>query len=188
MSRTVLLMILVTAFSILAGTSFANGEIKVTPPSNWQASPTNNSTAMAWFQNSTKSVFVIYKVPDNLSFPLILVGPFMSQFLTNQGALESVDQISFGNNNYGYRYFLNLSSPSKLMNSSSDLFPEGGVFGKIPKETDVPYKGMLIISEKQGDLYAILFGSPSKNFDSVLNKIKTSLDSIQLNNSANVSK
>ena len=180
-------MILVTSFSILAELGLANGEIKVTQPSNWQPSPTNNSTAIAWFQNSTKSVFVIYKVPDNLSFPLILVGPFMSQFLTNQGVLESADQISFGHNNYGYRYFLNLSSPSKLMNSSSGLLPEAGIFGKIPKETDVPYKGMLIISEKQGDLFAILFGSPNENFDSVLNKIKTSLDSIQLNNSTKVS-
>lgn len=182
-----LLMILVTTFSILSGPSAANAEIKVTPPSNWQASPINNSTAMAWFQNSTKSVFVIYKVPYNLAFPLILVGPFMGQFLTNQGVLESVDKTSFGHSNYGYRYFLNLSSPSKLMNSSSGLLPEGGVFGKIPKETNVPYKGMLIITEKQGDLYAILFGSPRENFDSVLNEIKTTIDSVQLTNSTNVS-
>jgi hypothetical protein len=178
-----LLMVLVTTFSIISGSSIANAEIKVTPPSKWQSNPTNNSTAMVWFQNSTKSVFVIYKVPDNLAFPLILVGPFMGQFLTYKGVLESVDQTSFGHGNSGYRYFLNLSSPSKLVNSSSGLLPEGGVFGKIPKDTDVPYKGMLIITEKQGDLYAILFGSPRENFDSVLNEIKTTIDSIQLTNS-----
>jgi hypothetical protein len=78
---------------------------------------------------------------------------------------------------------LNLSSPSKLLNSSSGLLPEGGVFGKIPKETNVPYKVMLIITEKQGDLYAILFGSPRENFDSVLNEIKPTIDSIQFSNS-----
>ena len=83
----------------------------MTPPSNWQGNPTNNSTAMAWLENSTKSVLVIYKVPDSLSFPLIFVGPFMGQFLANQGVLESADQASFGHGNHGYRYLLNLSSP-----------------------------------------------------------------------------
>lgn len=171
------------AFSLLWIQNFARAEITVTPPSNWQANPTNNSTAMAWLENSTKSVLVIYKVPDSLSFPLVFVGPFMSQFLANQGVLESADQTSFGHGNQGYRYLLNLSSPSKLLNSSSGLLPEGGVFGKIPKETDVPYKGMLIITEKQGNLYAILFGSPKESFDHILNTIKPTIDSIQLNNS-----
>jgi hypothetical protein len=169
------------AFSLLWIQNFARAEITVTPPSNWQANPANNSTAMAWLENSTKSVFVIYKVPTSLSFPIIFVGPFMSQFLANQGVLESADQTSFGHGNQGYQYLLNLSSP-KLLNSSSGLLPEGGVFGKIPKETDVPYKGMLIITEKQGNLYAILFGSPKESFDHVLNMIKPTIDSIQLNN------
>ena len=169
------------AFSLLWIQNFASADIMLTPPSNWQANPTNNSTAMAWLENSTKSVFVIYKVPDSLSFPLEFVGPFMGQFLANQGVLESADQTSFGHGNQGYRYLLNLSSPSKMINSSSGLLPKGGVFGKIPKETDVPYKGMLIITEKQGNLYAILFGSPRESFDHVLNAIKPTIDSIQLN-------
>jgi hypothetical protein len=80
---------------------------------------------------------------------------------------------------------LNLSSPSKLLNSSSGLLPEGGVFGKIPKEIDVPYKGMLFIAKKQGNLYAILFGSPKRSFDYVLNAIKPTIDSIQFANSTN---
>ena len=164
---------------------FATAEITVTPPSNWQGNPTNNSTAMAWLENSTKSVLVIYKVPESLSFPLIFVGPFMSQFLANQGVLESAAQASFGHGNHGYRYLLNLSSPSKLLNCSSGLLPEGGVFGKIPKETDVPYKGMLFITEKHGNLYAILFGSPKGSFDYVLNAIKPTIDSIQFANSTN---
>jgi hypothetical protein len=183
LNRILIIIILVTTLSLLSATSLANAEIKVTPPTNWQANPTNNSTAMVWFENSTKSVFVIYKVPDNLAFPLIFVAPFMGQFLTNEGVLESVDQTSFGHSNSGYRYFLNLSSPSKLLNSSSGLLPEGDVFGRIPREIDVPYKGMLIITEKQGDLYAILFGSPRENFDNVLNEIKPTIDSIQLSNS-----
>jgi hypothetical protein len=183
MTRLVFLILLGVTFSLLSTNSLASAEIKVSPPTHWQANPTNNSTAMVWFENSTESILAIYKVPDNLAFPLIFVAPFMSQFLTNQGVLESEDQVSFGQNNYGYRYFLNLSSPSKLLNSSSGLLPEGGVFGKIPKETDVPYKGMLVITEKQGDLYAILFGSPRENFDSLLNEIKPTIDSIQLSNS-----
>jgi hypothetical protein len=183
LNRILIPMILVTTLSLLSATSLANAEIKVTPPQKWQVNPTNNSTAMVWFENTTESILAIYKVPDNLAFPIILVAPFMGQFLTNQGVLESEDQVSFGQNNYGYRYFLNLSSPSILLNSSSSLLPEGGVFGKIPKETDVPYKGMLIMTEKQGDLYAILFASPRENFDSVLNEIKPTIDSIQLSNS-----
>ncbi|HEY7226987.1 MAG TPA: hypothetical protein VH481_02560 [Nitrososphaeraceae archaeon] len=184
---TILLILIITviAISLFWIQNFASAEITVIPPSRWQANPTNNSTALAWLENSTKSVLVVYKVPEDLSFPLMFVGPFMSQFLANQGVLESVDQASFGNGSHGYRYFLNLSSPSKLMNASSGLAPEGGVFGKIPKGTDVPYKGMLIITEKQGNLYAILFASPKDSFDFVLNGIKTTIDSIHFTNSIN---
>ena len=48
---------------------------------------------------------------------------------------------------------------------------------------DVPFKGMLILTLKRGDLYGIFFLSPRENFDSVLNEIKPTLDSIQLTNS-----
>jgi len=183
---TIPLLLFITSitFSLLWIQNFASAEITVIPPSNWQGNPTNNSTAVAWLENSTKSVLVIYKVPGSLSFPLIFVGPFTGQFLANQGVLESADQASIGHGNHGYRYLLNLSSPSKLLNSSSGLLPpQGGVFGKIPKEKDVPYKGMLFITEKQGNLYAILFASPKGSFDYVLNAIKPTIDSIQFTNS-----
>jgi hypothetical protein len=118
-------MILVTTFSLLSGPSLAISEIKdeiqVTPPLNWEPSPTNNSTTMIWFQNSTKSVFAIIKAPDNLVFPLFFVGPFMTEYLKHKGVLESADKLTFDQSNHGYRYFLNLSSPSKLLNSSSGL-------------------------------------------------------------------
>jgi len=188
-NRILILIVLVTTFSLLSGPGFAFGEIKneinVTPPLNWEPSPTNNSTTMIWFQNSTKSIFAIIRAPDDLVFPLFIAGPFMTGYLKYKGVLESADRLTFGHSNYGYRYFLNLSSPSKLLNSSSGLLPEDGVFGKIPKETDVPYKGMLFITEKQGNLYAILFGSPKGSFDYVLNAIKPTIDSIQFANSTN---
>jgi hypothetical protein len=104
LNRILILIILIATLSLLSATSLANAEIKLTPPQNWQANSTNNSTAMVWFENSTESILAIYKVPDNLAFPLIFVAPFMGQFLTNQGVLESEDQVSFGENNYGYIY------------------------------------------------------------------------------------
>ena len=159
----------------------ANAEIKLTPPSNWQPAPNNNSTSMIWFQNSTKSVIGIKKAPDFLSFPLFLAGPFVTQFLADKGVLESADQIYFGNSNSGYRYFLNLSSPSKLLDSFSGLPQIGSFLTTIPKGYDVPYKGMLILTQKHGDLYAIIFLSPKENFDSKMNEIKPTLDSIQFN-------
>jgi hypothetical protein len=177
-------MILVTTFSLLSGPSFAISEIKddikVTPPLNWEPSPTNNSTTMIWFQNSTKSVFAIIKAPDNLVFPLFIVGPFMTEYLKHKGILESADQLTFGHSNHGYRYFLNLSSPSKLLNSSSGLIPENDFLSKIPQGYDVPFKGMLIITQKQNELYAIIFLNPKEKFDSILNEIQPTLDSIQL--------
>ena len=50
---------------------------------------------MIWFQNST-NVFAIIKAPDNLAFPLFLVGPFMTEYLKHKGILESADQLTFG--------------------------------------------------------------------------------------------
>jgi hypothetical protein len=174
-------MILVAVVSLVSCPTLANAEIKVTPPLNWQPSPNNNSTSMIWYQNSTKSIFGINKAPDILSFPLFLAGPFVAQFLTDKGVLESTDQISFGHSNYGYRYILNLSSPSKLLNSFSGLPQIGSFLTTIPQGYDVPYKGMLILTQKQGNLYAIIFLSPIENFDSILKDIKPSVDSIQFN-------
>ena len=184
MNRILISAILVTAFLLLSAPSIAfsqiSNEIKVTPPLNWEPSPTNNSTTMIWFQNSTKSVFAIIKAPDNLAFPLFLVGPFMTEYLKHKGILESADQLTFGQSNHGYRYFLNLSSPSKLLNSSSGIIPENDFLSKIPQGYDVPFKGMLILTQKQNELYAIIFLSPKENFDSILNEIQPTLDSIQL--------
>ena len=163
-----LLLTLATILSLLSTQNLANAEIKLTAPPNWQPAPNNNSTSMIWYQNSTKSVFGINKAPDILSFPLFLTGPFVAQFLTDKGVLESSDQISFGQRNYGYRYLLTQI---------------GSFLTAIPEGYNVPYKGMLILSEKQDGLYAIVFLSPKENFDSVLNEIKPSLDSIQLSNS-----
>ena len=184
MNRILISAILVTAFLLLSAPSIAfsqiSNEIKVTPPLNWEPSPTNNSTTMIWFQNSTKSVFAIIKAPDNLSFPLFLVGPFMTEYLKHKVILESSDQLTFCQSNHGYRYFLNLSSPSKLLNSSSGIIPENDFLSKIPQGYDVPFKGMLILTQKQNELYAIIFLSPKENFDSILNEIQPTLDSIQL--------
>jgi hypothetical protein len=43
--------------------------------------------------------------------------------LADQGILESTDQTTFGKSNYGYRYFMdvNLSSLSKILNTSETL-------------------------------------------------------------------
>src|SRR4249919_1568019 len=176
-------MILVAVVPLVSYPTLANADIKVTPPLNWQPSHNNNSTSMIWYQNSTKSVFGINKAPDILSFPLFLAGPFVTQFLTDKGVLESADQISFGHSNYGYRYILNLSSPSKLLDSFSGLPQIGSFLTTIPEGYDVPYKGMLILTQKQGDLYAIIFLTPKENFDSILNEIKPTIDSIELSNS-----
>jgi hypothetical protein len=184
LNRILLPVILVTTFSLLSAPCLAfseiKDEIKVTPPLNWEPSPTNNSTTMIWFQNSTKSVFAIIKAPDNLAFPLFLVGPFMAEYLKHKGILESADKLTIGQSNHGYRYLLNLSSPSKLLNSSSGIIPENNFLRKIPQGYDVPFKGMLILTQKHNELYAIIFLSPKEKFDSILNEIQPTLDSIQL--------
>ena len=183
-NRILILIVLVTTFSLLSGPGFAFGKIKneinVTPPLNWEPSPTNNSTTMIWFQNSTKSIFAITKAPDDLVFPLFIAGPFMTGYLKYKGVLESADRLTFGHSNYGYRYFLNLSSPSKLLDSSSGLIPKNEFLSKIPEGYDVPFKGMLIITQKHKELYAIIFLNPKEKFDSMLNQIQPTLDSIQL--------
>ena len=183
-NRILILIVLVTTLSFLSGPSLSFSEIKneinVTPPLNWEPSPTNNSTTMIWFQNSTKSIFAIIKAPDDLVFPLFIAGPFMTGYLKYKGVLESADRLTFGHSNYGYRYFLNLSSPSKLLDSSSGLIPKNEFLSKIPEGYDVPFKGMLIITQKHKELYAIIFLNPKEKFDSMLNQIQPTLDSIQL--------
>ena len=181
--KTLLILMFFAIIALLLTPTFASAEIKVSPPPNWQAAPNNNSTSMVWFQNSTKSVIGIKKAPDILSFPLFLAGPFVTQFLADKGVLESADQVTFGHSNSGYRYFLNLSSPSKLLDSFSGLPQIGSFLPTIPEGYDVPYKGMLILTQKQGDLYAIVLLSPNENFDSMANQIKPTLDSIELINS-----
>ena len=184
MIKVLLILLLVTTFSLLLNPSLAISEIKnqieVIPPSNWEPSQTNNSTSIIWFQNSTKSGFAVINVPDKLTVPLFVAGPFMTGYLKYKGILESSDQLDFGQNNHGYRYFLNLSSPSKLLDSSSGLIPANDFLQEIPEGYDIPYKGMLILTEKHSELYAIIFLSPKDNFDSVLNEINQTLDSIRL--------
>lgn len=210
MTRLVIL-ILAIVFSLLSIQSFASAEINITPPPNWQPAPTNNSTQMVWFQNSTKNVFGIVKPQLNTTstvFPLLRVllplllpnaNSFIAQFLADQGVLESTDQTTFGKSNYGYRYFvnLNLSSLSKVLNSSDTLVNNSAIPGissdtlvnnnaipgMLSSSSDVPFKGMIILTLKQGDLYGIFFLSPRENFDSKLNELKPTLDSIQLSNS-----
>ncbi len=182
MNSIIALIILVTTLSLLFAPSVASGEIKVTPPTNWQPDPDNNPDTMWWYQKPIKSTFAINKGPTNMSFPLFLVGPIMAQVFADQGILESVDQVTFGHSNFGYRYFLNLTSPSKLANTSTFIQP-GIILDLLDKGYDVPYKGMLILTEKQGDLYAIVLMSPKENFDNVLNEIKPTVDSIRLSNS-----
>jgi hypothetical protein len=171
--------------SLLSAQSLANAEIKVIPPPNWQPSPYNNSTVMAWFQNSTKSIFAIIKVPE-ITFPLFFIGPIMAQFFADKDVLASMDQISFGRSNYGYRYFLNLPLNSTILNFTSNSTQESNFLSMIPRGTEVPMKMMLILTQKQDDLYAIIFLSAKENFDSMLNEIKPTLDSIQLSNSTSI--
>jgi len=168
--------------------NLAHAEIKANPPPNWQSTPKNNSTAMKWLQNSTKSVFEIYKAPNDLSFPLLSLGPMVAQAIADEGLLEYADQISFGHSNYGYRYFIDLSSPSQLLNSSNPLINKNGLLSQLSKDYDVPFKGMLILTQKQGDLYAIIFMGPRESFDSAMKEIKPTLDSIQLSNSTAIIK
>jgi len=137
---------------------------------------------MIWFQNSTKSVFAIIKAPDNLPIPVFFIDPFMTGYLKYKGVLEDADTVEFGHGNQGYRYFLNLSSPSELLNSSTGLIPKNEFLQEIPQGYDVPFKGMLILTQKHNDIFAIIFLNPKDEFDSMLNEIQPTLDSIQLTN------
>lgn len=175
---------MITTLWLLSGPLFAAGEIKneirVIPPLNWEPNPANNSTTMIWFQNSTKSVFAIIKAPDNIVIPLFFVDPFMKGYLKHKGVLEYADKVEFGHANQGYRYFLNLSSPSELLNSPSGIIPKNEFLKEIPQGYDVPFKGMLILTEKHNDLFAIIFLNPKEEFDLMLSEIQPTLESIQL--------
>ena len=107
----------------------------------------------------------------------------MAQFFADKGALDSVDQTSFGQSNFGYRYFLNFSPNSELLDFNSSQVQGGGILSMFPQGFNVPFKGMFILTQKQDDLYGILFLSPRENFDSVLKEIQTTIDSIQITNS-----
>jgi len=140
----IVLMAFVTIIlTLLSIQNLAHAEIKVTPPPNWQPSPTNNSTTMIWFQNSTKSVLGIINPQLNTTSPLLRVllplllpnaNSFIAQMLADQGVLESTDQTTFGKSNYGYRYFVNvnLSSLSEVLNSSDTLLNNSAIPGMSP--------------------------------------------------------
>lgn len=186
MNKLLVLIVLGLILSLLSGPSLVNAEIKLIPPKRWQPDADNNQDIKWWYQNSTKSSFGINKAPANgsfpLSLPLALIGPSMAQGLADRGILESTDQITFGHSNYGYRYFLNISDPSKQVNTS-DFAQPGSVVDLIRKGYDVPFRGMLILSQKQGDLYAVVLLSPKENFDSVMKEIQPTIDSMELSNS-----
>ena len=173
--------ILVTTV-LLSAPSLSNAEIILAPPPNWQPAPVNNSTVKIWFQNSTNSIFGISTGANsepNFTLPLAFVAPILAQIIADTGALESTDQLSFGKSNYGYRYFLNLSSlPMEQINATSLMLRDFGISHYV--NDDSPLRAMIILTQKHDDLYAILFLSPRQNFDIVLNQIKPTIDSIQL--------
>jgi len=136
--------------------------------------------------------------------PLILPNAncFIAQFLADKGVLVSTDQTTFGKSNYGYRYFvnLNISSLSNVLNSSATLVNNSAIPGMSPDTlvnnsaisgmlssgSGVSFKGMFILALKQGDFYGIFFLSPRENFDTKMNELKPTLDSIHLSNSTSL--
>lgn len=148
----------------------ANADISVTAPYNWQPNPENNSTNMVWFHNSTKSAFAIVKAGEY--FPLSFIVPIFAQALAETDFLESTDQITIGQSNFGYRYLLNISKP---LNASSGYFGTSFPFEIIP-----PTKMMMILTQKHGETWGIALISPPSNFDSVSKQIKPTLDSIRI--------
>jgi len=88
-------------------------------------------------------------------------GFFLLDFYDNlskiKGTIWIVRSVRLWPEQYGCRYFLNLSSPSKLLDSSSDLIPANDFLKEIPAGYDIPYKGMLILIEKHSELNAIIF-------------------------------
>jgi hypothetical protein len=142
----------------------ANADLSIKEPPTWQASPQKNSTTMVWFQNSTKSVFVISK-------PLFPSAPLATKLFAELGLLESFDHILFGQSNFGHRYIVNLNSTGG--NLSSSPF-------QVPFQLEGPMKIMVISTQKDGEIYEFALISPRNNFDAVLNEIKPTLDSVKI--------
>lgn len=178
--------------SLLSIQNLAYAEIKVTPPRGWEPIPANNIQAlMAWHQSSSNSSFGIIKFPDDGSSstisaasPLAMTGPIMAEAYNMTGMLESTDQISFGHGNFGFRYFLNMRSPSELLNSSVAAFAQPSSIAKLQDLVekgcaDIHIKGMQILTENQDGLYLIMLVSPRENFDSVMKEIQPTIDSIE---------
>lgn len=178
MNKLVIPIFLAIIISLFSIPSLANAEIKITPPLNWQRDVINDTDSMRWHQNSTKSIFAIVKGAQakDIPVPLAKLGPFLAR---SASMLESADELSFGHSNYGYRYFLNLSS-SKVLDETSGSPLEGLIANMIGDANNLPFKGMLILTEKQGDLWVITLLSPRHNFDSVLRGLKPTIDSIEL--------
>lgn len=151
-------------------------DIIVTDPPNWQPSPENNSTAMSWIQNSTQSIFTIARIPLEFNFGLFLFVGVMAQGLAESGMLESMDQITFGHSNFGYRFLLNTSSPT--MNLSSPNVPSS--LTNNPFTIGGPIKASIILSQKYNSTYAVALLTPSVNFERISNELKPTLDSIQI--------
>ena len=185
-------MLLAITISLISTPSLANAEIKVIPPLNWQTHPDNNATSMVWAQNSTKSVFGIIQPQLHTKSPFIsflfpFINDFLAQFLAEKGLLVSTDKITFGKSNYGYRYFIDLSSLPKLLNSSETSVNKNTIPGLFNSDHDFPFKMMVILGQKQGELYGVFFLSPRQNFESTLDELKPAVDSIELSNSTALS-
>ncbi len=175
-------VILAVAGMLTAATLFysANADISIKEPPNWQASPRNNFTNMAWFQNSTQSILLITKTPSG-SFPLSLIASIFAQAMAEMDLLESSDQISFGQSNFGYRYILNISSI--VQNVSSFMQNLTSTTIQTPFHLPKSMKAMVILSQKHGENYGVVLMTPTNNFDAVINEIKPTLDSIKITKS-----
>ena len=95
----------------------SNADISIKEPPYWQVSPKIYSTYMGWFQNSTQSIFLIIIKTSTGAFPLSFIAPLFVQAVAEMDLLESSDQISFGQSNFGYRYILNLTSAVQNLSS-----------------------------------------------------------------------
>ena len=159
-----------------------DADISIKEPLNWQASPNNNSTSMVWFQNSTQSMFTITKIPLRFNVGLFLIVDVMAQAMAESGMLESIDQITFGHSNFGYKFVLNGSSP----NATSEVPTKYGSYSlpNSPFNGMGPMKASIILSQKYNDTYGIALMSPRDNFEGISNEIKPTLDSIKITKSA----
>jgi hypothetical protein len=188
LNKLLILTLAAVTFSLFSILSLGNAEIKFIPPPKWEPNPYNNSTAMQWYQNSTGSSFMLFKSSEATELPLFFVAPLFAEFMAEKGVLESVDQITFGRSNYGYRYILNISSPSELLNSTSALInmqPSNfAPVTTIPKSQDVPIKVMVILTQKHNEAYTIQVLTPSELFEPILNELKPTIDSIEVINSS----